>query len=313
MTARRRIVLLGGTGFIGSALTQKLAADRGTWDLLMLIHRQANLRVLEQTDTVTGSLSSFDLGRLDRFAPQTILHLARLSGKGRWGRLWAATRGARANARIIRHLAARPAKPHVIYVSGTLVYGDCGAEPVDETRPIQPIAFAREYLRAERPWMSALENGAIPTTILRPAWIMGQGSWFEEIYVKGIRIHRTIPLFGEGRNLMSLLDVEDCAGLIQHAVREAKPGRYYNLFAPGACVTQQEFVERLAKLTGAEVRRVAESSIRRQYGQAMLEAVTFSNRSATQYPEFMGGYSFKFPLVDDMIRHNLPAELGGSR
>jgi len=38
----------------------------------------------------------------------------------------------------------------------------------------------------------------------------------------------------------------------------------------------------------------------------MLEAFTFSNHSATRHPEFLSNYSFKYPTIDQMIRHNLP-------
>ena len=118
-----------------------------------------------------------------------------------------------------------------------------------------------------------------------------------------------IPLFGDGENLMSLLDVEDCAGLVRHAVRHAKPGRCYNLFAPGACITQLEFAERLSAMTGAEVRKFEAQEIRRRYGQTMVEAFTFSNNSMTQYPEFISGYNFKYPSVEAMIRNNVSSEL----
>jgi nucleoside-diphosphate-sugar epimerase len=176
---------------------------------------------------------------------------------------------------------------------------------VDEGSPLRPIAFAREYIHAEAPWMEAAESGALPVTILRPPWIFGRTSWFGQIYLQGIRSHGAVPLFGDGENLMSLLDVEDCAGLIRHAVAHAQPGRCYNLFAPGACLTQREFAERLSRATGCPVRQLTEAEVRRRYGAATLEAVTFSSRMATRYPEFIEGYAFKFPAVDDMIRHNL--------
>jgi len=233
-----------------------------------------------------------------------------MSGRGKPGRYIAALRGAQANNRVINHLKDRSFKPHIIYVSGTLVYGDCGEKPVDEDAPLSPIAFAREYIRAERPWMTALDKGEIPVTILRPPWIMGQSSWFAEFYLKSIRDHRLVPVFGDGKNLMSLIDVEDCAGLIVHAMRQAKPGHCYNLFAPGACVTQLEFAESLAKLTRSEIRQIGVSEIKRRYGQAMQEAFTFSNNSSTRHPEFIAGYKYQYPSIDEMIRHNLPADLG---
>lgn len=309
MIARVRVFLLGGTGFIGSVLTKQMSASRQTYDLMMLLHRTAPFRELEQINTNTGSLGSFDLSLLDRFRPDSIVHLARMSGRGRLGRFLAARSGARANRRLVSHLKGQANRPHVIYVSGTLVYGDCGESPVDENHPINPIAFAREYIKAEEPWMTELERGELPVSILRPPWIMGPGSWFAGFYLKSIRQHGVVPLFGDGSNLMSLLDVEDCAGLIAHAVKQAQPDNCYNLFAPGACLTQLEFARKLAHTTGAEIRPINVSEIRRRYGQTVLEAFTFSNNCATKHPEFIAGYKFQYPTVDEMIRNNLPAEL----
>jgi nucleoside-diphosphate-sugar epimerase len=311
MKDRKRIFLLGGTGFIGTAVTKRLSANREMNNLMMLIHRKAPLRELEQINTNTGSLGSFDLSLLDQFSPDTIVHLARMSGRGRAGRFFAGWNGNRANRRIISHLESKESRPHVIYVSGTLVYGDCGERPVDEDRPTHPIAFAREYVRAEKPWMDALEKGAIPVTILRPPWIMGKGSWFAEFYLKSIREHRVVPLFGDGQNWMSLIDVEDCAGLIAHAVRRAEPGRYYNLFCPGAYLKQREFVEILAKKTASEIKKFEIDKVKERYGPAIWEAFTFSNISSTKYPEFIAGYDFKYASIEKVIENNLPAELSG--
>jgi len=311
MTERRKIFLLGGTGFIGTALTRRLVADRPANELTMLIHRTAPFRHLEQVNTFTGSLGSLDLSLLDQCAPDTILHLARMSGRRKMGRYLAAKLGARANRRIIRHLGQARFKPHVIYVSGTLVYGDGGDKRVDEDSPLHPIAFAREYIQAERPWMEALQQGVLPVTILRPPWIIGPGSWFAEIYLKYIRTHQKVPLFGDGGNWMSLIDVDDCAGLIAHAARHAQPGRYRNLFVPGAGVTQLEFAERLAQLTGTRIQRLGLPEIKRAFGRTMLEAFTFSNNASTKYPEFLSSYNFQYRSIDDMLRHNLPVHPPG--
>jgi nucleoside-diphosphate-sugar epimerase len=303
---RKKIFLLGGTGFIGAALTRQLSADRDLNELMMLLHRRARLQDLEQINTHTGSLQTFELSLLDQFRPDTVIHLARMTGRGRIGRFMAAWRGARANRRIVNHLSRHGLKPHVIYISGSLVYGNCGDVPVNEDHPLHPIAFAREYIKAEEPWMNILREGDIPVTILRPPWIIGKGSWFANFYLRNIINHGEVPLFGDGQNLMSLIDVEDCAGMISHAVRNSVPGRSYNLYVPGACITQLEFVEKLAQCTRAKIRKLDFSEVDRQYGRAVAEAFTFSQVVSTKYPEFLSGYNIKYPTTDAMIGHNLP-------
>src|SRR4051794_6290770 len=97
MTKKKRIFLLGGTGFIGSVVTRQIMANRRNNDLTMLIHRRTCFRELELINTQTGDLGSFDFSRMDLVRPDTILHLARMSGRGRLGRYLAASRGSRAN------------------------------------------------------------------------------------------------------------------------------------------------------------------------------------------------------------------------
>ncbi|HET9947687.1 MAG TPA: NAD-dependent epimerase/dehydratase family protein, partial [Longimicrobiales bacterium] len=150
----RRVFLLGGTGFIGSRVLAALRRDPEV-RVRVLGHRNVPYRELEDVDLVTGSLTSFDLGWIERFEPDTIILLARLSGRRRLRRIVAAARGERANRRLVGWLARRAPDVRVVYVSGTLVYGNHGDAEVDERTPLSPIAYAREYVKAERPWMEA--------------------------------------------------------------------------------------------------------------------------------------------------------------
>ena len=68
----RRVLLLGGTGFIGSHV---LAALRRNKDvrLMMLGHHNVDYRALEDVDLVVDSLSHFDLSWIETFRPDTII------------------------------------------------------------------------------------------------------------------------------------------------------------------------------------------------------------------------------------------------
>lgn len=303
----KRVLLLGGTGFIGSQVLNRLRV-RTDVRTMVLAHRNVDYRSLEDVNLVVDSLTRFDLSWIDIFRPDTIIHVARLGGSGRIRRSVASRRGRRANQRLVDWLAARAPNTRVIYVSGTLVYGDRGEAEADETSELDPIAFAREYVRAESPWMDAQRNGLIPITIVRPPWVVGPGSWFQAHYVRPARRQGAVPLYGSGKNWMTLLDVEDCGGAIVHLAEQRALPMTVNLLAPGQWTRQCDFAEALARLLGARVQPVEIPGRRLLRDRAVGEALTFSLRATTVHPGVLDGYAWKARYWPDMLaRHSSQA------
>lgn len=305
MKDRVKVFILGGTGFIGSALMDIFRKNSSGYQVMMLINKHFPYKDLEMFNTYTGDLGSFDLKLIDEFRPDFIIHMARMRGTGRIGRLIAARSGSIANERLIKHLKKTEKPPHIIYLSGTLVYGDCGDEEVTENHLLQPVSFAREYIIAEKPWIAAMHEKKLPISILRPPWIVGKGSWFKQYYIRSISNYNKLSLFGKGCNWMSLIDVEDCAGLIEHSLRNAEPGECYNIYTPGCILRQKEFAERISSITGSHVSEEDSEQIIKLYGKTIWEAFTFSLFSSTNHPGFINGYRFKHPTADYILKNNL--------
>jgi nucleoside-diphosphate-sugar epimerase len=303
----KRVLLLGGTGFIGSHVLSRLRA-RADVRTMVLAHRNVDHRSLEDVNVVVDSLTHWDLSWIDVFEPDTIIHVARLGGSGRLGRSIASRRGRRANQRLVDWLAEHAPNTKVVFVSGTLVYGDCGDADVDEASALNPTAFAREYIGAEVPWMDAQRAGSLPVTIVRPPWVVGPGSWFHAHYVRPARRHGEVPLYGSGDNWMTFLDVEDCAGAIVHLAERAQDPMTVNLLAPGQWTRQRDFAETLARLLSARVLQVDVHDRRRVRDRAIGEALTFSLRATTNRPTALDGYVWKAPHWPDMLaRHSAQA------
>lgn len=306
MTCIKRVLLLGATGFIGTRILN-LLRRRAHLRVMVLGHRNVNYRALEDIDLVVDDLKRFDLSWIERFKPDTIIHLARFRGRGRLGRTVAAHRGRRANRRLIAWLCERAPNIRVLYVSGTLMYGDQGERIVDEQTPLNPIAYAREYFAAEEPWLDAQREGLLPITIVRPPWIIGPGSWFHHHYVFPALNNGEVPLYGSGQNWMSFLDITDCAGSVLNVAERSEPGKVFNLFAPGQIVRQIEFVSALSDAMGVGVRQIDDDKFRK-LDRAAWEALTFSLRASTNNEEVSCGYQFRVPNWRDMItRHLTPA------
>ena len=286
-------LVLGGSGFLGAPLVRRLCAAgvRTT----CLLHR--NPLPIADAGVLRGSVDRFPWRTLEQDPPDVIFHLARIPGRG--GIRGAATRVRNrvANERLLLWVAGCARPPLVVYVGGTLAYGSRGEEPVTEQTPLAPVSFSRDYHKAELPWLRAIRWNDAPVIVARPAWVLGPGSWFEAYYRRFLREERAVPLYGAGENWMSLVHVEDCAGLLEHAARRALPMSVVNVFA-GPPLRQAELAERLARITDLPIRRVSLGDLERRFGRAVREAFTFSARVGTVHQALHAGYRMEHQDLD---------------
>lgn len=313
MSAKRKnIWVLGGTGFIGRALVEHLAEDPSN-ALHLLVHRNVPYRLLEPFNTFTGSLPDFDLTWWEKYPPDVIFHLARLGGGNAVTRYFASYRGAQANRRIIRYLSALKSPPIIVYVSGSLMYGHQNeGQWATEQSPLLPTSYARYYIQGELPWMEAQQAQLLDIRFARPGWILGESSWFRGFYWDTFLKTGMIPLFGNGSQLMSLIQVDDCAGQIANLARNGAKCQNLNIFS-GSPVSQEAFAETLALLLHTQTKPFTMSELKLRYGNTVAEALTSSIPLHTQYPEMAGRYTPRYPDLKSMLfktlstmKHNEP-------
>jgi len=290
----KHALVLGGSGFLGAPLVRRLCAAGVRTTCLQ--HRSPLPE--RAVGVVRGSLDRFSWRTLEQDPPDVIFHLARIPGRGGIRGALTRIRNRLANERLLLWVAGCPRPPLVIYAGGTLAYGSRGDESVTEWTPLSPISFSRDYHKAELPWLRAQRGSDLPVIVARPAWVLGPGSWFEAYYRRFIREQRAVPLYGPGENWMSLVHVEDCAGLLAHTARCALPTSVVNLFA-GPPLRQAELAERLARVTALPIRRVSLDDLERQFGRAVREAFTFSARIGTVHQALHAEYRFEHQDLDD--------------
>ncbi len=277
VTKKKHLFVLGGSGFIGRAVIS-LLRSRGH-RVSVLVRRFAVPGGMEE---LKGDIRTFDWRMLEKDLPDAIIHLARIPGRRKLARWIAGHQGRRASNRLLRWLRTLDDPPHLIFTSGTLVYGDCGKTTVDETGPLRPIAFQRDYIRAEYPILDVMGK-SLPVSVVRPPWVIGGGSWFRQFYFDHAARDGTVMQFGNGDNLMSLIHLDDCAAQIGEIATLGEPGRIYNLCAC-APITQRQFVEEVAGRLNAGIRVLSINEMRRKYGRTVLEALTFSLGVASREP-----------------------------
>jgi len=147
--------------------------------------------------------------------------------------------------RLVDHFQRHGHPRRLVYLSATSVYGDCGGDWVDETRPPAPLADrARRRWDAEeglRAW--SRESGA-ELVILRVAGIYGPGRLPLE------RIRQGLPLVREEEAPWSnRIHAEDLVAACLLAMDRGMPGAVYNA-CDGHPTTMTDYFLRVADAAG---------------------------------------------------------------
>ncbi len=244
--SRMKILLTGASGYIGRAVMEELIG-REDIHLTVLRHR-SSVTASEDVEYLDGGLEKLNSDYLQRLQPDVIIHLARPTfPKWRWlGRKLAGWYGSQLNQNLIKTLERSLPHTRLIYVSGSLMYGQSNGVPHDESAPLATISFARAYVNAEQPFLKTLSNGNQQITLLRAPWVLGAGSWFDWVYVKHYRDHKSIPLFGSGDNHMHFIHLRDLAKSIVSCAEKSEIKGIRNVFSPDV-LPQRDFAQLLSQ------------------------------------------------------------------
>ena len=243
MTDQRYFWVLGATGYVGRAVVNYLLRTEPGAHIVAVGHWTLDTELMERTHFLMAPLDEFDFGWLERYPPHSVVHCARLAGATPAARRKAAKRGYEANLRWRTALEALPNPPKVVYCSGTLMYGN-STDPIFEHAPIRPIAYARAYEYAERPWRE--NQGPLDVRMAYPAWIFGADSWFESFFHRPAREGGAVPYYGNGEQLMSLVHLNEVAEKLVQIAQRGRPNEAYNLFGLEP-VSQRAFAEEVAR------------------------------------------------------------------
>jgi nucleoside-diphosphate-sugar epimerase len=297
---RKNIWIFGGTGFIGKALVAHLS-ENPLNALHLLVHKNIPYRFLESFNTFTGSLANFDLTWLEKYPPDVIFHLARFGGGNVISRYMASQKGAGANRRLIRFLCNLKTPPIVVYVSGSLMYGNQAyGNWADEYSALLPVSYAKSYIHGEKPWLEAQNKRLLDVRFARPGWILGASSWFKSFYWDFYVQTGKIPLFGDGQQLMSMVYVDDCAGQIANLAENGTKYQNFNIFS-GPPIRQEVFAETLASLLQTQTEPVPVKTLTLIHGNTVAEALTSSIPLRTKFCEMASRYVPRYPDAETML------------
>jgi NADH dehydrogenase len=222
----QRILILGGTGFVGRALCERLVERNGGGGGLLRVPT----RRLAHGDAVR-TLPTVELVQADVHDPQALQAL--VAGMDAVVNLVAILHGSAAafeqvHVALPRTLAAACAAQRV----RRLVHvGALGVGPGDAP---DPAALPSAYLRSKAAGETVLRSAALDLTVLRPSVIFGAQDRFLNTFAALAALAPVLPLPGANEARFQPVWVEDVAQAIACCLdRPDTIGRTYELAGPG--------------------------------------------------------------------------------
>ena len=294
MTARRRIILTGATGLIGSALSKRLTT--------------LGFEVIPFRSRYDGSGGFNHLtGHIDRTALEgayAVIHLAGESIAQRWSdaakeRIMASRRdGTRLLAETLTSVRQKPEV--FISMSGINRYGLHRAETLDESSAPSAEGFLPAVTEAWENATLAASKGGIRTVLLRTSLVLSSTGGGLKKMLPAFRLGLGGPI-GGGRQRMSWIGLPDLIELIVWCLDNQAIRGPLNAVAPQA-VTQAEFAHTL----GAVLRRpsflpMPAWALSMLFGQMGRETI-LSDLAARPAVALDGGFRFAKPNLDSALR-----------
>lgn len=168
-----------------------------------------------------------------------------------------------------------------IFMSSVAAYGDGLSHSEDDplASDIHPNPYIRNKATSERALFSMYHESRFPVVTMRPPFVYGPENPFyrEAFFWDRLRIDRPVIVPGDGNRLMQFVYVNDLAEACLKALdKHTAPGRAFNV-ADDKPLTQVEVINEFAKALGKQpaLVRVPREIIARSGGNAMGEPLYF--------------------------------------
>jgi nucleoside-diphosphate-sugar epimerase len=230
---RRRALVTGATGMLGSHIVERLAADG--WGIRALVRDRGRGAWLEASgaELVDGYFDDADSLIRAAAGCDAVFHAAAVIGSGGdWESFYQGN--VLGTAHIIR--AAEAAGARLVHVSSTAVYGSARyrSEPTDESAPLPVLpgvdVYGRSKQEAERLVLEAHGEGRIWATVVRPPVMYGRRDRQFAPRIGPVLERGFFPRIGGGRTTLTVVHAMNVAeGAVLAATTDAAGGRVYLL------------------------------------------------------------------------------------
>jgi UDP-glucose 4-epimerase len=248
-----RVLVTGGSGFIGSHVVDKLAA-RGHQPVIYDL-RPSPWHALDTVDTVIGSITDREALERAMSGCDAVAHLAAMADVNDVHRdpEDAEQVNSRGTAAVLE-AARRAGVRRVAYASTIWVYSDCAPDQVDEETLLAPPShlYTSTKLAGELYCKAYQELYGIDYTILRfgiPYGPRAREAAVIPAFVNKALAGDPLTLSGDGLQSRKFVYVEDLADGVASGLDDAAVNRVYNL-ASDESVTIKQIAETIQGLIG---------------------------------------------------------------
>ncbi len=301
-------ILIIGFGDIGERVAKRLVNRYAVSALVRGDERAKYARALGAR-AIRGDLSL--PGSLQKLAGQAdvVFHFAPPPGDGlrdtHTMHLLAALSRPRANKSTREGMLSQPTQGtpgRLVYVSTTGVYGDCGGEWIDESRPLNPATErAGRRVDAERQLRAWGRQLGVVVSILRAPGIYAE----DRLPVERLR-RGTAALAAEDDVFTNHIHAEDLARAAIAAMHKGKPGRVYNVVDDTA-LPMADYFERVADAFGLpRPPRISRVEAVSRISPMSMSFMSESRRIGNQRLKRELRFSLQYPTVDDLLREMKP-------
>lgn len=233
---RNNILLLGGDGFIGSALARQLS--EGGYQVHVVSRHLQESTDYKNCSRYKGNLA--DTGLITELLPtcETIVRLASRTSPGVSARRPSleAELNIRPTLQFLQLLSNYDNK-HLIFISsGGTLYGNPKKIPASEDMALQPLSYHGAGKLAIETFLGTFAHlSGHRVTIVRPSNVYGPGQHFQSGFgvirtiLEHLRNDSEMEIWGDGTIIRDFLYIDDIARALETLIRAEHPRRIYNV------------------------------------------------------------------------------------
>lgn len=294
---RKRIIITGGTGFIGAALTRALHS--AGYDVVVVTRNTAKAIDMFEGRVSAASWDGTGSTNWEHFLDGSlaVINLAGENIGGRWTPprkrriLESRIHAGNAVTSAVRKVARKPEL--VIQASAVGYYGSTGSRPVSETEP-SGAGFLADVCRQWEHSTKSVESMGIRRVIIRSGLVLGHGGVLPllakpfEYYLGGVP--------GSGNQMVSWIHHQDEVRAIQFLLENEQAAGPFNLTSPGA-VSMRAFCEELGRVLAKPARLRAPKGLLRAALGEMADELILTSQNVVPGRLTELGFTFNFPDI----------------